>query len=44
MRHPGPPAGAERQAPCQNAVRQGRVAEEVEARGGGAEGELEEGL
>ena len=44
MRHAGPPAGTERQAPCHSAVRQGSGAEEAAARGGGAEGELGEGF
>ena len=44
MRHAGPPAGTERKSPCHSSVRQGKVAKEAKASGGGAEGELVEGL
>ena len=44
MRHAGPPAGTERQAPYQSPVCQGIRAGDAAARGGGDEGELVEGL
>ena len=44
MQHSGSLAGTEQQAPCHSSVRQGSRAEESAAGGGGAEGELGEGL
>ena len=44
MRHAGPLAGTERQAPCHSSVRQGSGAEEEVASGGGARVELREVL
>ena len=44
MQHAGTLVGTEWQAPCHRSVHQGRGAEEVAASGGGAEGDLIEGL
>ena len=44
MRHAGPLAGTEQQAPCHSSARQGIGVKEVATSGGGAEGELVEGL
>ena len=44
MGHAGPPAGTKQKAPCHRIVRQGSGAKEAAASGGGAEGELREGL
>ena len=44
MQHAGPPVYTKRKAPCHFTVRQGSGAKEAAASGGGAEGELREGL
>ena len=44
MRHSGPPAGTEWQSPYHSSVRQGSGVEEAADSGGGAEGEIGEGL
>ena len=44
IQHDGPPTGPKQQAPCHSSVRQGSGAEEAAASGGGAWGELVEGL
>ena len=44
MQHDFTPEGTERQAPCHSSVRQRSGAKEAAASGGGAEGELGEGL